>query len=688
MANAELFQSVGTGPPRERLDAVTFEVLRHKLDEIVAEAYHTIGRVSGSPVVYEIGDHQEALLTASGDVVGFGAGVLHWVRSLSAGVQHVIGDYSENPGFAEDDQFLLNDTYVASVHGNDVQLLAPIFWHGELVAWAGCASHHTDVGGVDPGSLCVSATEVFQEGFQSPGIKLVERGVVRRDIEATFRNMVRDPDLGVLDLRAKIAANNVVKQRVVEMLERYGRSVVLALFDQLFEYSEQRLRRKLDSIPDGTWRAQNHIEGIREPSLTVEVTITKSGDELTMDFTGSSPQTRGSENIGRLGAVSSAMNPLLTMLCHDLPWNEGLFKPVKFVLPEGTIVNPARPAAVSANTPAGANILVMTTAHNALSKMLLTSEQFADEACGNIGASFNNFVLAGPARDGAYFATLILDGLAGGIGGSRGIDGEDSAQNHWAVKTMISNIETIEMMYPVLYLWRREVPDSGGPGRHRGGLGLESALMPWETPQIVHVNLGVGQDPRTCLGLAGGYPATNAPVGIVRGANVRAQFADGEMLEALGELGGQDEPGIPKGVSFLGPDDVLYAVVGSGGGGFGDPLLRDPEAVLVDMLEGAVTAGLAAGVYGVKLGEAGNTVDVAATADQRDAIRQDRLLRARPDPNGAANVLVLDEPTTCAEPESLGRPTGRYTLRHLIDAGSGELLDVSLVNLGDPAPTT
>ncbi len=684
MANSQLPQFDTAPPSFERLDPITFEVLRHKLDEIIAEAYHTIGRVSGSPVVYEIGDHQEALITAGGDVVEFGAGVLHWVRSLSAGVKHVLAEYAENPGFEEDDQFLLNDTYVAAVHANDVQLLAPIFWKGELIAWAGCASHHTDVGGVDPGSLCVSATDVFQEGFQSPGIKLVERGVVRRDIEATFRNMVRDPDLGVLDLRAKIAANNVVKQRVIETLKRYGRDVVLALFDQLFEYSEQRLRRKLDAIPDGSWSAQNHIEGIQEPSLSVAVTITKQGDELTMDFTGSSPQTAGSENIGRLGAVSSAMNPLLTMLCHDLPWNEGLFKPITFVLPEKTIVNPSRPAAVSANTPAGANILVMTAAHNALSKMLLESEDFADEACGNIGASFNNFVLAGPSRDGNYFATLILDGLAGGVGASQASDGESSAQNHWAVKTMISNVETIEMMYPVMYLWRREVPDSGGAGRYRGGLGLESALLPWDTQQIVHVNLGVGQDPRTCLGLSGGYPASNAPVGIVRGTGVRAGFAAGEMPVTLAALAGADDPGVPKGVSFLGPDDVLYAVVGSGGGGFGDPLLREPQSVLADVAENAVSAELADAVYGVVFAGPGPEVDVSATKTRRDAIREQRLAQSTLSPDGSPEIRILDCPTTVGQPDGVGRPTGLYALRHILAAHTGELLDVILIKTEPP----
>jgi N-methylhydantoinase B len=673
-----------------RLDPVTFEVMRHKLDEIVAEAYHTIGRVSGSPVVYEIGDHQEALCTAAGDVVAFGAGVLHWVRSLSAGVKHVLNEYAENPGFEEDDQFMLNDTYVAAVHANDVQLLAPIFWRGELIAWAGCASHHTDVGGVDPGSLCVSATEVFQESFSTPGIKLVERGRVRRDVEATFRSMIRDPDLGVLDLRAKIAANNVVKRRVVEMLDRYGRETVLALFSQLFEYSEQRLRRKLASIPDGTWTAENHIEGIKDPYLSVHVSVTKSGETLTMDFTGSSPQTAGSENIGFLGAMSSAMNPLLTMLCHDLPWNEGLFAPIDFVLPEGSIVNPRRPAAVSTNTPAGANILVMTAAHNALSKMLLTAEQFQDEACGNIGASFNNFVLAGPGRDGTYFATLILDGLAGGVGGSLMADGEDSAQNHWAVKTMISNVETIEMIYPLLYLWRREIRDSGGPGEHRGGLGLESALMPWGTDQIVQVNLGVGQEPRPCLGLAGGYPSIHAPVGLIRGSSVEALFGGGRVPRTLEELGGQKEPGPPKGVSFLGPQDVLYAVVGSGGGGFGDPLRRDPAAVLADIREGSIAEQAAPDVYGVALTGDGDSVDGNATDELRNELRARRLASAVARTSGAEGacrgcreelqrVGTFDLPITAMEPEGLAQPSDRFVLRHTCCLHCAELLDVAVV---------
>ena len=499
----------------------------------------------------------------------------------------------------------------------------------------------------------------------------------------------------MLDLRAKIASNNVIKQRVLELLERYGKDVILTLFTQLFEYSEQRLRRKLASIPDGEWTAENHVEGVREPFLTVEIKITKSGETLTMDFTGSSPQTSGSENIGALGAMSSAMNPLLTTLCHDLPWNEGLFKPIEFILPERSIVNPKRPAAVSANTPSGGNILVMTTAHRALSKMLLESDGFADEACGNIGASFNNFVLAGIGRNGKYFATLILDGLAGGVGGFIDSDGESSAQNHWAVKTMISNVETIEMIYPFLYLWRREIPDSGGAGRFRGGLGTESALMPWGTEEVVQVNLGVGQEPRTCLGLVGGYPSVHSPVGIIRGSTVRAAFAEGRMPSSLSEMGGLNDPGLSKGVSTFGPNDVLHAVVGSGGGGFGDPILRDPLAVLRDLQDGSVSMLLATDTYGVIFSD-GPKVDREATEARRTAQRQERLSAASssdfpPAPcvscGRAVTPVLFDGAITLAEPPGMGAYSDNFALRHVCCSECGELLDVfqvrkSLVALG------
>jgi len=662
----------------QQLDPITFEVLRHKLDEVIAEAYYTMGRVSGSPVVYEVGDHQEAICTPSGDAAVFGAGVLHWVCSLGAGVRHVAERFADNPGINEDDQFILNDPYIATVHGPDLQLLAPVFYEGEILAWAGAASHQTDIGGIDPGSMCVSATEVFQEGFLTPGLKMVEGGVIRRDVEDTFRNMIRTPDLGLLDVRAKIAANNVVKTRLCEMADRYGASVVSSLFEQLIDYSEERVRARLRSIPDGQWESQNSVEGIGDEGfLSVTVNLTKKDDAVTFDFTGSSGQVQSSLNMGPVGTRSSALNPLIAMLCHDIPWNEGIFRVADFVMPEASVVNPTRPAALSASVPTGANLMVLTTCQNALSKMLLGAEDsLREESCGNSGAGHNTFVLAGTDSSGDYFATLILDAIAGGGGAFPDRDGPDSALSHWSVKTLIGNVETVEMLYPVLYLWRNEVIDSGGAGEFRGGLGLMDAMIPWGAGQVLNINHGAGYDVRTCLGYAGGYPAPHSPAGVVRGAAVSDQlFAKGRLPRTLEDFVGDVERIPPKSVTPVGNDDVLWGYVGSGGGGFGDPLDRDPSAVVTDVANCAVSRDAAREVYGVELAVGSPGFDESLTLALRNDMRTSRIKRAAE----SGSPDTFDDSINAFEPVEVHTENHHFVLRHEIDPKSGQLVEVQMV---------
>jgi len=610
------------------LDPITFGVLRHKLDAIIDEAYYTIGQVSGNPVVYEAGDHQEAICTPTGELAVFGGGVLHWTRALSYGIRHVIANYADNPGFAEDDQFLLSDPYIAPIHYNDVQLLAPVFYDGEIIAWTGCGSHQSDVGGIDRGSVCVSARNQYEEGFAAPGLKIVERGVIRRDIEDFFRNAVRAPEFGLLDIRAKIAANNVVKRRLIEMVESYGKETIAALFDQLIRHSDERVAAKLALIPDGSWTAVNYIEGRRDPHLKVQITATKRDGRITLDFIGTSPQASGSENMAVPGTMSSAAAPFVSMVCYDIPWNEGLFRRLDFVLPEGTIVNPRRPAAISAGVPSGANILTMTAALNVFSKMISCSDALRDEACGNVTGSFFVYNLSGHRDDGRYFTTIEMDHFAGGTGGWRGHDGTGAAQNTWSVKTMIANVETTEMLFPLMYLWRRVAPDSGGPGQYRGGVGLENALVGWGTDHIDIVTISVGSGPRPCLGFAGGLPASHTPAGIMRGAGIKRALSNGRTLPTeFDDLLGEWSPLEPKGVTEMAGDDVIYAFVSAGGGGFGDPLDRNPAAVESDVRDGYVSTGAARAVYGVILGE-GGVVDAAATEQHRTTLRQQRLSRS------------------------------------------------------------
>jgi N-methylhydantoinase B len=676
----------------DRLDPITFEVLRHKLDEVTAEGYHTIERVSGSPVVYESGDHQEALCTADGRLAAFGASVLHWVRSIGMGVKYVAETYAENPGFQDGDQFLVNDSYGASVHASDVQLLAPIFWEGRLIAWAGTASHQMDTGGVNPGGHHVDAREVYAEGFQTRGLKLVERGVIRADIEDTFANMVRTPDVGLLDIRAKIAANNVMKERVLGIVERYGVDVVLALFEQLIQYSEGRLRHRLAELTDGRWTASNYVEGIVEPTLGVQVAVEKRGDSLTIDFTGSSPQAQGPENMGVPGSQSCAMLSVITTLCYDIPWNEGVFQPVDFILPKGTVVNPRRPAPISATIPSGATHLVPTATELAISKMLYASEAFRSDAHGGTSSSKNFPVFAGLDRDGREFTTLILDANAGGGGALPDRDGDSSAHNPWAAKSTIANVETTEMVYPLLFLWRSETRDSAGAGEFRGGLGIREAILPWGSEELVLVTVGTGTKARNTPGLAGGYPGSNTPLRVMRGADISSDyFAKGILPRRSSDLAGEAEHISAKGMVMLGVRDVLDVVSGGGGGGFGDPLLRDPEAVADDVRRDCVSPEMAAKVYGVVLSGEPAMVDGDATAAARAEIKRGRLARqdgsvdtrdvSRCRGCGAepAAGFAYDEALGESEPAELQPIDGMFLLRHRCCTQCGTLLDVSLV---------
>ena len=683
------------------LDPITFEVLRHKVEEIVAEAYHTIGRVSGSPVVVESGDHQEVICKANGEIVAIGAGAIHWVRSIAAGIVHVRTAYADNPGFAPGDQFMLNDTAIAANHAPDVQLLAPVFCAGEIIAWVGTASHQSDIGGMSPGGHHTQATEVYAEGFQSPGIKLVEEGVIRKDVEATFANMVRQPAIGLLDLRAKIAANNVMRERLLALLARYGPETIRTLFDELINHSESRLRARLARIADGEWTGRAYAEG-RGPdgTFSLSLRLIKRGNSLTFDYTGTAPQSPGSENIGGPGAMSISTGVVLVKLAHDLPWNEGLFRPMDFVLPRGTLVNPEHPGAVSCNIPAGAASLVSSAAQQAVSQMLATSDRWRPEASAVRGVNAAPPIFAGRNVDGSSFTALILDGGAGGAGALTDADGESTSGNAWTIRAEIANVETTEMLFPLMYLWRRQVTDSAGSGTFRGGVGIGEAIVPWGTEEVVLVTVGCGQSARGVLGLHGGYPGANLPIKVIRDADVPGRlFRDGRLALEASDLGeGERRPGV--GVTTLAARDALVVHNSAGGGGYGDPLARDPEAVLADVAIGLVSSEMAQEAYGVVID--GDAVDDHATGECRQRMRDERLrvgtrhpwsdatevlgipscpycVRTLPvDAAGVVSVLAWYEPTLVGVPNELAPADARFVLRSRCCPACAGLLDVAL----------
>lgn len=611
------------------LDPITFEILRHRIEEIVGEMYYTIARVSGNLVVIAAGDHQEGILNAQGEAVLVSGGIVEWVTCLEAGGKYLTETYEENPGFKDGDQFIVNHPYITSVHSMDVQILAPVFWADERIAWVVTAGHQLDTGGMVPGSGCPEATSVYQEGMHIAALKIVEEGVLRKDVVETIRGMTRLPDLGMLDIASKIAANNVAKTRLLEMAERYGIDTLLALFAQTIQYSETMVRSRLKAIPNGRWKAVHYIESLRqpeEPYLKVEVTAIKEGDGLTLDFTGSSPQSMGSQNVSEVGAISNALDPFITLVCHDIPWSTGAFRPVKFVLPEGSIVNPRKPAATSWNTPPGAGYMTIAAVHEALEKMLLAAEETRGEAFACTNAAFHHPLVSGLDKEGNFCTVFFMEGIAGGMGASPDRDGDDSCANMWTPKTQIPNVEMTEMLYPVMFLIRKEMTDTGGPGKFRGGVGVQYAIIPWDSKgdELSAMTVGMGSEARLCTGLAGGYPAPNAQWGMIRDSDVLEKMRRGETIKSLSDIAGSVEVLTTGSVTTMGRQDVCFFMSG-GGGGYGDPIERDSELVLRDVKRGNVSIKAAREVYGVVISPKTMQIGVRATANRRQEMIRQRL---------------------------------------------------------------
>ena len=610
------------------IDPITFEVVRNKLQAITEEQAITLKSVSGSPVVTEATDFNNGLYLADGSIVTMGPQVLFHTGTMSSVIRSINAEFAENPGIHEGDMFILNDPYRGAIHQPDVSIVAPIFHGGRHVAWAGSCAHQLDVGGMSFGSWAIGATEIQQEAMLLPGIKIVEGGVLRQDLWRMIMGMTRLPHMLGLDLKAMIAANNVAARRLVELMDRYGGDTVDTIMREEIASSERQVRQILSALPDGVFRARDYIEhdGHENVLYRVCVTATKKGDRLTLDMTGTSPQAPGFINCTASGMRGAAFSGLLPILAPRIRWNEGILHAVDFVAPEGILCNASWPAPISSGTISTAWI-VQNVVVAALSRMVSCSPEHASEGQAVTKGHMMVMTLAGQDRDGAPFGTFLLDSTAGGGGAFPDHDGLDGSGDHCVPRPAISNVEANEANGPFLYLFRSFVRDTGGPGRQRGGAGTALAVVPYGTEGLQAIMLGHGVEVPNSAGQFGGLPGACGRNVLLRDAGGPAVIAG--LASDMDELraAGVDHLGPKPGRLRLSPRDVLgYAF--QGGGGYGDPLKRDPEAVRLDVLNGHVSIEAAASQYGVVL--AAGAVDTDATERARVEIRSRRLGGAVP----------------------------------------------------------
>jgi len=601
------------------MDPMTYSIIRHRLFRIVDEAVITLKHVSGSAITNEGHDLMVSLYRADGTLLMGGVGFLHHLTSAAEACKAIIRRFGED--IHEGDVFLLNDPYTAALHTSDIYLVAPIHYEGRLVAWSACFVHVTDIGGQNPGGFVPQAQDIFTEGFSSPGLRLVHKGEMRQDVLDTILNMVRSPEMVSLDLRSMIACNNVARDRMQALFAKYGPETVDAANARLIEDSEALFRARLRELPDGQWQSRQYLD-VNGETARVALTMTKQDDRLIFDFSGSDPQSAYSINCTKWASLGGLFAPLFPLLCYDITWNEGVIRPVEMIAPEGSIVNCTRPAPVSVAT-VGAIQSVNNAACTTIGKMLAASEKYREEATAVWHANHFAIFKFGRNQRGGYSIGILTETFAG-AGGARSF--EDGVEIGGEIPNPISrmaNVETVEAAFPVRYLFRRRAPDSGGPGMFRGGTGGEMALVAHKAPDggIDYVISGKGARHPMSEGLAGGWPG--APNSYVW---VKAP-EDGSNAPVDGSGGLDSIPGTQERVSWgvypLKGRDALY-VRWNGGGGYGDPIARDPERVRRDVVAGLVSRESAARIYGVDL-DAADAVDRAATEARRAAIRKARL---------------------------------------------------------------
>ena len=580
-------------------DPITLEVLREAFVSIVREMRVTLVRTAYSSILYEGEDFSCVLMDGHAQIVAMSKGQDHPLHivpiswSMKA-VREKFGD-DIHPG----DIFLHNEPYTGGTHLNDVAMIYPLWApDGELFVFPVVRAHWGDVGGMSPGSLSGRATEIFQEGVRIPPIKIVDRGRPNEAaLDLLFSNM-RGPRERRGDFQAMLGTCRKAIERIEELVARYGATPIREAVAELMDRAEGRMRQAIRGLRDGEYVYEAHLEAGTErlDPLTVRAKVLVAGDTITVDLAGTSPQTLGPTNVGPAMAPTGAFTIIKSFLDPGSDVNSGAFRPLTVITPPGTIVNADPPAAC------GGMVEVKYCVESAVMGAL--AQALDGQITGDLKGGGNHCYVGGPhPRTGETF--IFYEYPAGGTGGFDGGDGSNTVRT-WTESDMttLQPIEAVEQLYPVRIERTALREDSGGPGRWRGGLGLTREVR----IQTSGAQLSVLAEKAVLppFGVCGG------------GAGATNRFwvrRDGRRVEA------SPLPGKVSGFP-LEPGDVLL-MESSGGGGFGDPLERDPARVAADVSEGYVTPAAAEESYGVVLSE--GAPDAGATAARRAAHRAGRL---------------------------------------------------------------
>jgi len=576
----------------ERLyaDAVTLELLKNALASIVDEMAFTIIRTGYSSVVKSAMDFSTGFCDTAGEMLAQGLTLPNQLGAMPDAMAAVLRKFGKDicPG----DAFIMNDPYDGGMHLPDIFVFKPVFYGEELIGFAATVAHHTDVGGRVAGSCASDSTEIFQEGLRIPPLKLYERGRPNQTLMDLIEKNVRVPIKVLGDLRAQMSACHIGEREFLKIVDAYGPARLKAYLVQLLDYTERRTRAEIEALPDGEYAFTDYIDddGINPDPITIHVKVTIAGSDITADFTGTSPQVQGAINSTFPFTKSAVYLGIRSIIDRAIPNNGGFMRPIHVIAPLGSILNPRFPGSCAARGLTG--FRVTDAVFGAMAQAVPERIMAASEGGLTIVS------LGGYDENNEPF--VLVDLLGGAWGGRPDRDGIEGMP---CLAANISNVpcELAEVEHPLVIEQYGFVPDTGGAGKYRGGLSLirdYRLTAPSATLQI-------RSDRRKILpyGLAGGQPGTPS-------TNILNPDTENRVL--------------PSKVTMTIARGDLYRHILPGAGGHGDPLERDPQAVLEDVLDEKLTPAYVRRAYGVVLTADGRRVDEEATAELRRTMRQSR----------------------------------------------------------------
>jgi N-methylhydantoinase B len=573
----------------ERIDPFTAEVIKSALDSTADQMAIVLMRSAYSAIVRDSVDYSTAVFDADGRMLAQGLTTPLHLGSFPDAIQHIIKKYSTNmePG----DVFALNDPYGSGgMHLPDIYAIKPVFYQGQVEGYAGTIAHHTDVGGISPGSNSIHSTEIYQEGLRLPALKLYEHNQPNETLFAIIEKNVRVPNKVLGDIRAQLAACNSGEQALLELLDRYGVATFRRYTEEILNHAERIMRAQIRMMPDGVYEFTDFIDGLGEnpEPITFHVTITVAGDSITVDWTGTSPQVKGGINAPVPFTRSATYLALRCIAGPGIPNSEGYMRPIRVIAPPGTIVNPLLPGPCAARGITGYRM--MDTVLGAMAAALPERVPAAGEG----GASLPSIGGYHQGRPFVYVETIL-----GVWGGRPTKDGTEGISNP-AANQSNQPVELIEAEYPLQVVRYGLVKDSAGAGKFRGGLGLvrEYRLLADEAVFTMRSDRRVHRP----YGLRGGRP----------GAPSWNLLNPGPCERVL--------PVLPLEAVVLKKGDVFRHVM-AGGGGYGDPLERDPQLVMEDVLDDKISPEYAVREHGVVVDPRRTVVDWDATRAERASVK-------------------------------------------------------------------